>query len=439
MDARELKGMQIAATMPVKRDAAGWIVPSQSGPGTYRVAPNSRYGHTRKLDGEFLTLPPVGGLGCSCPDYETRGQPCKHVIAVEFTLKRETVTLDGSVVTEEVKVTYTQNWSAYNAAQQAEGRLFGPMLADLCGTLSRPYGGRGRPPLPLSDMAYHCISKVYSGLSARRHDSEVEEAVSDGHAEADPHFNTLLRYLRDPRMTEALEGLVTLSALPLAGVERNFAQDSTGFSTCRYMRWYDEKWGKSGAKREWVKLHAMTGTLTNVITDARVTDYKAADSPQFIPMLNRTAQNFTMAEVSADKAYSSKANLQAAMDLGTTPFVPFKASARGGAVPAIHDPSAVVPGEDASAWTKMYHQFAYQRDTFLAHYHRRSNVETTFSMIKMKFGEALKSKSQVGQRNEVLCKVIAHNLVCLISAIHELGIELPQFSQAQGPNLQLVG
>jgi hypothetical protein len=38
------------------------------------------------------------------------------------------------------------------------------------------------------------------------------------------------------------------------------------------------------------------------------------------------------------------------------------------------------------------------------------NVETTFSMIKAKFRDSIRSKSEVGQFNEVLCKVIAHNL-----------------------------
>jgi hypothetical protein len=37
----------------------------------------------------------------------------------------------------------------------------------------------------------------------------------------------------------------------------------------------------------------------------------------------------------------------------------------------------------------------------------------------------------------VLCKVICHNLCCLISAVHELGLEVPTFSP--GPNLALVG
>ena len=41
---------------------------------------------------------------------------------------------------------------------------------------------------------------------------------------------------------------------------------------------------------------------------------------------------------------------------------------------------------------------------------------------------SLRSRSTTGQVNEVLCKVIAHNLCCLIAAVHELGLELPTFA-----------
>jgi transposase len=311
--------------------------------------------------------------------------------------------------------------------------MFFPMLADLCGTLSRPYTGRGRPRLPLSDIAYNSVAKIYSGLSARRFDGDVREAKEQGMTDSDPAFSTVLRRLRDPELTPYLEELVRLSAKPLAAVEERFAADATGFSTCNYARWYDHKWGKDQVKREWVKLHAMTGTLTNVVTDAVVTDSRHHDSPQFVPLLDRTALNFTMREVSADKAYSSKANLQAVANIGATPYVPFKEIPTGGVV----DPNAPTPAADAPAWDRMYHLFALQRDTFLSHYHVRSNVETTFSMIKRKFGEALKSKSYEGQVNEVLCKVICHNLCCLISAVHELELPTPQFGL--GPSLALVG
>jgi hypothetical protein len=47
-------------------------------------------------------------------------------------------------------------------------------------------------------------------------------------------------------------------------------------------------------------------------------------------------------------------------------------------------------------------------------------------MIKGKFGERLKSKTEKAQINELLCKVLCHNLCCVVSAIYELGIE-PEF------------
>ena len=75
---------------------------------------------------------------------------------------------------------------------------------------------------------------------------------------------------------------------------------------------------------------------------------------------------------------------------------------------------------------------------FLAHYHKWSNVETAFSMIKAKFGDAVRSKSDVGQLNEVLCKVLCHNICVLIQAIHILGIE-PAFVNdlTVRPNLEV--
>ena len=76
-----------------------------------------------------------------------------------------------------------------------------------------------------------------------------------------------------------------------------------------------------------------------------------------------------------------------------------------------------------SAWARMYHRFMADREDFMAHYHRRSNVETTFSMIKMKFGASVRSKSTTGQVNEVLCKILCHNIACVAHAAAEFGID----------------
>ena len=97
--------------------------------------------------------------------------------------------------------------------------------------------------------------------------------------------------------------------------------------------------------------------------------------------------------------------------LGGTPFVPFKSN-------------TVEPTEqEEPIWARMYYLFMYNRLTFMEHYHICSNIESAFSMIEGKFGDSVRSKSDTGQINEALCKVLCHNICVLIHAIHELGIE----------------
>lgn len=47
-------------------------------------------------------------------------------------------------------------------------------------------------------------------------------------------------------------------------------------------------------------------------------------------------------------------------------------------------------------------------------------------MMKRKFGDSLRSKTDTAMTNETLCKVLCHNLVVLIHAMYELGID-PMF------------
>jgi hypothetical protein len=161
----------------------------------------------------------------------------------------------------------------------------------------------------------------------------------------------------------------------------------------------------------WLKAHAMVGTTTNIITSVKVTASDGADSPQLPALVESTKQRFGMAKVSADRAYMGNENLTAIEAAGASPFIPFKLNSQDDGSPA---------------WRKMRAVFLYKQEEFLAAYGLRSNVESTFSSVKRKFGQSVRSKTFTAQVNEILCKVLCYNLSCLVHAMHKLGIE-PSF------------
>src|SRR5262245_52670242 len=129
MNPREQRGLMIAATCRLNRTNDGeWLVPSQSSAETiYRVNLETK--------------------ACTCPDCKENGFICKHYYAATIVHKRD-VLADGTMIEtrqmlfEERKVTYKQDWPAYNTAQATEKRRVRTLLKDLCRNLPE----RQRPP-----------------------------------------------------------------------------------------------------------------------------------------------------------------------------------------------------------------------------------------------------------------------------------------------------
>lgn len=344
---------------------------------------------------------------------------CKHIFAVEFTIQRE-YSIDGQTETltetVTVKKTYRQEWPAYNKAQTEEKAQFQSLLRELCRGVGEPSQRIGRPRLSFEEMIFAVTFKVYSAVSQRRFMSDLRDAHAKGYISRVPHFNSISNYLESEVLTPYLKLLIEESSLPLQTVESAFAVDSSGFSTSRFVQWVHAKYSKPHLieKRTWIKAHLMCGVKTNVVTAVEITDGHAGDSPQFKGLVETTGRNFTMAEVSADKAYLSAANLQAVIDHNAMPYIPFKVNS---------DPAKKSPNP---TWRRMYYYFCYNHKWFMDHYHKRSNVETTFSMIKAKFGDGLRSKTPTAQVNEALCKVLCHNLCCVIQSMYELNVK-PEF------------
>ena len=397
MDLRQIRGMELAETRTIRKRDGWWWVPSQTGSKLYRV----------QLTSKFAT--------CECADFERRGQACKHIVAAcVMQIKQEqnadgTTTVTKSVTfAAEEKTTYPQNWTAYNQAQTGEQDKFLALLADLCSGLPVFPAKNGRPRLPLSDAVFNVTFKVYSTISQRRFMSDLREAHVRGYISKVPHFNSISNYLENPDLTPILRDLIIQSSLPLQSVETDFAADSSGFTTCRFTRWFDVKYGKERVKQDWVKVHLMCGVKTNIVTAVEIEGQHANDSRLLPALVSATTQNFTMNEVSADKGYSSKNNVEIITKFGAVPFISMKETDKG---------------LGGGAWAQMYHYFNFRKQEFLQHYHKRSNVESTFSMMKRKFGDSLRSKTDTAMVNETLCKILCHNLVVLIHEMCELGID----------------
>jgi transposase len=375
----EVKALELTGDPRISFADGVWTVPSQTSPSVrYQVNPS------------------LASPSCTCEHFQLTARPCKHIESLRLLLDRQ---IKGEppppVLPRPPRPTYRQRWVQYNAAQTNEKDHFQALLADLCQAVPElPRKDRskgGRPPAPIGDALFTAIFKVYSGFSARRFASDLREAAERGHVRTETSFGIAWTYLQKPEVTPILHELIRRSSLPLRSVDVDFAVDSSGFGTCKFETWIDEKYGVPRRKARWVKCHLCVGVKTNVVTAVYIGDKDAGDAPQFPELVKGTAQSFTVREVSADKAYLSGDNLAVVDGLGGTPFIPFKVNSVLGNTPL---------------WDRMFHYFQMRRDEFLTHYHKRSNVESTFSAIKRLFGDAVRSKSDVAMMNEALAKIV---------------------------------
>src|ERR1043165_1485669 len=141
---REAKALVIAAKSKLTKKGGKWIVPSQSGyKPFYEVDPNPDAPH------------------CDCPDFEKRGERCKHIFAVEIVIERESSTTTvktgdttTTTTTETVKIRYKQMWKEYTSAQTNEKAHFLALLHELCAGIDEPIQTMGRTRMPMADMIF---------------------------------------------------------------------------------------------------------------------------------------------------------------------------------------------------------------------------------------------------------------------------------------------
>jgi hypothetical protein len=382
----------------------GWVQPGPE-PRVFFVR-DIASGKTKLVRGDS------GSEVCSCG---LQGSPCEHVWAAR-------IKTGSSMVREAVLQFVVDDWdpaergTAYRHGQEAEYEWFDPILQALLEPVAEParsLGQPGAPRTPLREALFLAVKKSHSGLSLSRLRGLYTEDRSKGRLTEEWNYSLPARTLGRDDITPILLWAIRESAKPLAEFEDGgtIAIDSTGFVTSVFGAYYPQAHDVR-PRREFLKVHVAVGTRTNVVADVAVTDHRGADSPQFVPLLRGAVQNgFRPTIVAADKAYLSRANLQAAVDMGVQPRIPFKENS----VPA---------SKGTRIWATLYHLAKVDPDGFADQYHQRSNVEATFSSLKRMLGESVFSKRPVARLNEALCKVLAYNIVTLIRHLVARGIDL---------------
>ena len=260
--------------------------------------------------------------------------------------------------------------------------------------------------MPIGDAVFAAVSKVFLTKSARRVMPRLNLAYERGFLEKPVIFNTISAYLEKPQLSSILNNLLIKSSLPFVPLETVFAADSTGVAGNRFVRWTDVKY-RGMTEHVWAKVHLMCGVKTHIITAAVILDRTASDLAQLPKLLHTTTQNFTVCQVSADAVYNTNRNQEEIAAIGAEAFIPFKSNHTG---------------KQGALWGEKFRQWQEDREYFLKNYHQRSNVETTIMMWKTSFGDSLRSKTEIAMKNELYCKLICHNLSCLIKAMYELGL-----------------
>ena len=140
-------------------------------------------------------------------------------------------------------------------------------------------------------MIFCCVNKVYNNKSSRRNIGYLTLAKGKEYISKVPHFNTILNYYKNPLITQILKHLVEQSGIPLRDLETSFTTDSSGFSTSLYSRWFNVRMWKYRDRKVFKKAHLTSGTKTNIITAASVTEGYYHDSREFKELLKITASH----------------------------------------------------------------------------------------------------------------------------------------------------
>ena len=93
-------------------------------------------------------------------------------------------------------------------------------------------------------------------------------------------------------------------------------------------------------------------------------------------------------------------------------------------------------GRSSAALTRLRGRLESDYEGFMRAYHKRSNVETAFGVMKKMWGGDVNARNDHAMYAELMCKAICHNVSRIVHVVHELDIE-PRFWMPAAPAIAI--
>ena len=132
----------------------------------------------------------------SCPDHETRRVKCKHIHAVGSQASVANAPATEPWPSPDCPSHLRPELAAYNAAQTNEKERVTELLRGVCDRFPAP-ARPGPWRLPLSDVVFSAVMKVFTTVSGRRATCDLRECETKGHVSRAPHYNSIFNYLEN--------------------------------------------------------------------------------------------------------------------------------------------------------------------------------------------------------------------------------------------------
>jgi hypothetical protein len=185
----------------------------------------------------------------------------------------------------------------------------------------------------------------------------------------------------------------------------------TGISTKCFSSWFSIRCEKQTRHRDHISAHLTTSRNLNACIAVDVDCEKGKDSEYMRKHIKQIVKDFLIRDWCGDSMYLSRENCNAVSEAGGTPwFMPKK--------------NTISKPLNSPSWKKMVKIAQKDPEKFSKHYHKRSNVESTFSAKKRKFGSSVRSRLNSAKENEEHLKWINYNFAVLSRAHYEKNVKI---------------